>query len=70
MYFFLRVILGKVKILPDTDLPDVLQAVRPKSQCKLCFQLDDEEDVKVALDTQGRILSCVRMKPRAKVCLP
>lgn len=60
--------MGTVKILPDVDLHHSLSNIRPKSQCKLCFQDDEEDDVKVALDKQGRILSCVRMKPKAKVC--
>lgn len=65
---FHSVLLGRVKILPDTDLLEVLTDVRPKSQRRLCFQEDEGEDMKVALDKQGRILSCVRMKPRTKVC--
>lgn len=59
--------MAKVKILPDTDLPDALDDVRPKSQCRLCFLGSDDDDVKVAVDKQGRILSCVRMKQRSKV---
>ena len=60
--------MGRVKILPDTELGDMLESIRPPMHCRLCAQGDeDEEDVKVAVDKQGRILSCVRMKPKRRV---
>jgi len=64
-------LMGRVRILADSDPPDPLASVRPSTHCRLCCSSngDDEEDVKVAMDKQGRILSCVRMKPRRKVIL-
>ena len=60
--------MGTVKILPDTVLDDVFEGVRPHMHCKLCCLKDNEEDFKVAMDRQGRIISCVKMTPKSKVC--
>ncbi|WAR25543.1 CRBN-like protein [Mya arenaria] len=64
------VLLGQVKILPETELGDMLEGIRPPMHCRLCSPgNEDEEDVKVAMDKQGRILSCVRMRPKRKELL-
>ncbi|KAL4226760.1 hypothetical protein ACF0H5_014740 [Mactra antiquata] len=62
------VLMGKVKILPDAVLKnDLLEGARPPLHCKLCCQNDNDEDFKVAMDRQGRIISCVKMKPKSKI---
>ncbi|XP_060606164.1 protein cereblon-like [Ruditapes philippinarum] len=61
------IIMGTVKILPDTELNDVFEGVRPHIHCKLCCLEDNEEDFKVAMDRQGRIISCVKMTPKSKI---
>lgn len=61
------IIMGTVKVLPDTVLGEVFEGIRPHVQCKLCCLEDSEEDYKVAMDRQGRIISCVKMSPKSKV---
>ncbi|XP_053378068.1 protein cereblon-like isoform X2 [Mercenaria mercenaria] len=62
-----RIIMGTVKVLPDTELGEVFQGVQPHIHCKLCCLEDHEEDFKVAMDRQGRIISCVKMTPKSKI---
>lgn len=59
--------MGTVKVLPDTELADVFQGTRPHIQCKLCCVEDNDEDLKVAMNREGRIISCVKMSPKSKV---
>ena len=61
--------MGKVKILKDVSVCDVFEGARPPSHCKFCC-LDDEEEeenLKTAVDRQGRIFTCVNMRRTGKV---
>lgn len=63
------VLVGKVKILKDVSVCDVFEGARPPSHCKFCC-LDDEEEeenLKTAVDRQGRIFTCVNMRRTGKV---
>ena len=64
-----RIMLGKVKILKENSVPDVFEGARPPSHCKFCCHDDEEEeeDLKTAVDRQGRILTCVNMRRKGKV---
>ncbi|XP_052285808.1 protein cereblon-like isoform X3 [Dreissena polymorpha] len=61
------VLLGKIRILPDAELGNALYPLQSSAQRRLCCHSDREEDMKVAMDSKGRIISCVRMKPRSKL---
>ena len=58
-----------MKILKDIAVSEVLEGARPPSHCKFCCHEDDdeEENLKTAVDRQGRIIACVNMRKTGKV---
>ena len=58
-----------MKILKDVAVSEVLEGARPPSHCKFCCHDDDdeEENLKTAVDRQGRIITCVNMRKTGKV---